>query len=54
MNVTTVVWLVAILLQALAVMVPLGILVAALVALWRTRPIRALRRWFGNTEEVDA
>jgi hypothetical protein len=43
--VVTIVWLVGILLQALAVLVPLGILLAALIALWRTRPMRAVRGW---------
>jgi uncharacterized lipoprotein len=52
--VTTVVWLVGMLLQALAVLVPVGLLIAAFVALWRTRPMRALRRWAKNADEAEA
>jgi hypothetical protein len=53
--VVTVVGIVGILLQALAVLIPLAVLVAAIIALWRTRPMRALRRWVkGRTEETDA
>jgi Flp pilus assembly protein TadB len=51
--VTTVVWLVGMLLQALAVLIPVGLLIAALVALWRTRPMRALRRWIKGPQELD-
>ena len=51
--VTTIVWLVKILLQALAVLVPVGLLIAALVALWRTRPMRALRRWAKGAEVAE-
>lgn len=51
--VTTVVWLVGILLQALAVLIPLGVLLAVCIALWRTRPIRALRRWVRGPEESE-
>ena len=43
--ITTVVWIVGILLQALAVLVPVAVLIALLIALWRTRPVRAVRRW---------
>ena len=49
---TTVVWLVDILLQALAVLIPLGVLMALLVALWRTRPLRAFREWFRGPMEA--
>ena len=49
--VTTVVWLVEIILQVLAVLIPLAVLVALLVALWRTRPVRAFRRWVKGPEE---
>lgn len=49
--VTTVVWMVQILLQALAVLVPLGILAAIVIALWRTRPLRAFRRWLAGAAE---
>jgi hypothetical protein len=48
--VTTIVWLVGILLQALAVLVPTGILIALFIAIWRTRPVRAFRRWVKNTQ----
>lgn len=52
--VTTVVWMIEILLQALAVLIPIGVLVAILIALWRTRPLRAFRRWLaGVTEPVE-
>jgi hypothetical protein len=46
--VVTVVWLVGILLQALAVLIPLGILITAAIALWRTWPMRAVRRWLAG------
>jgi hypothetical protein len=51
--ITTIVWLVKILLQVLAVLVPVGLLIAALVALWRTRPMRALRRWAKNADDAE-
>jgi hypothetical protein len=51
--VTTVVWLVGILLQALAVLVPLGLLLALFIALWRTRPMRAVRRWVKGAQESE-
>jgi hypothetical protein len=52
---STVVWIVSILLQGLAVLVPLGVVLAILIALWRTRPIRFVRRWVrGPQEETDA
>lgn len=49
--ITTVVWLVGMVLQALAVLVPLGLLLAFLIAIWRTRPVRAIRRWARPAEE---
>lgn len=49
---TTVVWLVDILLQALAVLIPLGVLMALFIALWRTRPLRALREWVRGPKEA--
>lgn len=52
--VTTVVWIVSILLQALAVLVPVAVLVAAVIALWRTRPMRAARRWVKGPEEATS
>jgi hypothetical protein len=52
--VTTVEWLVGVLLQALAVLVPVLVLVALLIALWRTRPMRAVRGWIKGPEESAA
>ena len=52
--VITVIWLVGVLLQALAVLVPLGLLVAVFIASWRTRPIRAVRRWVNGGAAEDA
>lgn len=51
---TTIVWLVNILLQALAVLVPIAILLAVFIALWRTRPMRAFRRWAKGSGEAEA
>src|SRR3954447_3270930 len=51
--VTTVVWLVGILLQALAVLAPVSVLVALLIALWRTRPMRVVRAWIKGPQESD-
>jgi hypothetical protein len=51
--VTTVVWLVGILLQALAVLLPVSVLLALLIALWRTRPMRAVRAWIKGPQESD-
>lgn len=51
--VTTVVWLVGILLQALAVLVPLALLLALLIAVWRTRPMRAVRSWVKGPQEIE-
>lgn len=51
--VATVVWLVGFLLQALAVLVPVGFLAALFVAVWRTRPMRAFRRWVGSAQTED-
>jgi hypothetical protein len=52
--VTTVVWLVGMVLQALAVLIPLLFLVAIFVALWRTRPVRFFRGWIKAAEESQA
>jgi hypothetical protein len=52
--VATVVSIVGVLLQALAVLVPLGLLVALLIAIWRTRPVRAARRWARNAAETES
>lgn len=52
--VTTVEWLVGILLQGLAVLVPLLLLLALFLALWRTRPMRAFRGWIKGPEESAA
>jgi hypothetical protein len=51
--VTTVVMLVGILLQALAVLIPVGVVLALLIALWRTRPMRAFRRWVKRPQEAS-
>jgi hypothetical protein len=52
--VTVVVSMIGILLQALAILVPLTLLLALLIALWRTRPMRAVRNWVkGQTEATD-
>lgn len=50
---TTVVWLVGILLQALAVLIPIGVLIALFIAIWRTRPVRAMRSWIKGPEESE-
>jgi hypothetical protein len=52
--VTTVVWLVGILLQAIAVLIPVALLVGLFVALWRSRPIRAVRRWIRGPQDVES
>jgi hypothetical protein len=52
--VTTVVWLVGILLQALAVIIPLSVLIAMFIALWRTRQARAVRGWIRGPQETVA
>jgi hypothetical protein len=52
--VTTVVWLTGILLQAAAVLIPVAILLGLFIGLWRTRPMRALRRWIRGPEEAEA
>jgi hypothetical protein len=51
--VSTVVWLVGIILQALAVLVPVGILLIVLIALWRTRPMRVVRNWIRGPQEIE-
>lgn len=43
--ISTVVTLVRVLLQLLAVLIPLGLLVAVIILLWRSRPMRWVRRW---------
>jgi hypothetical protein len=52
--VTTVVWLVGILLQAIAVLLPLLVLLALFIGLWRTRPMRVVRAWIKGPQESDA
>ncbi|HET7575063.1 MAG TPA: hypothetical protein VFK19_00690 [Sphingomicrobium sp.] len=52
--VTTIVWLANILLQALAVLIPVGVLAALFIAVWRTRPMRAFRRWLIGPQESEA
>jgi hypothetical protein len=51
--VITVVGIVGILLQALAVLVPISLLLALLIALWRTRPMRIVRRWVKGAQESN-
>jgi hypothetical protein len=50
---TTIVWIVQIILQALAVLVPLGILLAIFIALWRTKPMRLFRGWLAGPREAE-
>lgn len=50
---TVVIWLVGILLQALAVLIPAAILLSLLIALWRTGPVRAVRRWIKGREDIQ-
>jgi hypothetical protein len=50
--VATVVWLIDVLLQALAVLIPLAVLVGIVIVIWRTRPVRAFRRWVKGTQEA--
>jgi hypothetical protein len=50
--VTTIVLVVGFLLQALAVLLPLAILLALVIAIWRTRPVRVVRRWVKGLEEA--
>jgi hypothetical protein len=52
--VTTVVWLVGILLQALAALIPVGILIGVFITLWRTRPARAIRYWIRGPQQTEA
>jgi hypothetical protein len=51
--VTAIVWIVGGLLQVLAVLIPVGLLIGLLIALWRTRPVRAVRRWIRGREEAS-
>lgn len=51
--VSTVVTVVQFVLDALAVLVPIGLLLALLIALWRTRPIAAMRRWLRPVESEE-
>ena len=52
--VTTIVWLVGAILQGLAVLVPLLLLAAMLIGLWRTRAMRVVRLWLRGPREVEA
>jgi hypothetical protein len=49
--VVTMVDIVGILLQALAVLVPISLVLALLVALWRTGPMRIVRGWVKGAQE---
>ena len=51
--VTTVVWIAEIILQALAVLLPLALLLGLLIAVWRTRPVRVVRQWFKGSAEAE-
>lgn len=51
---TIVVALVGMFLQAIAVLIPAGLLIALLIALWRTRPVRAAWRWIKGPQEETA
>jgi hypothetical protein len=51
--VATVVTIVGILLEGLAVLVPVCLLLALLIALWRTPPMRAVRRWVKGPQEAS-
>jgi hypothetical protein len=50
---TTVVGLVRILLQALAILLPFVLLLTAIVALWRSRLLRPVRGWFKAPPPTD-
>lgn len=52
--VTTIVWLVGAILQALAVLLPVFVVLAILVGLWRTRPMRVVRDWIKGPQETEA
>ena len=52
--VTTVIWLVGMLLQVLAVLIPVALLLALILAAWRTRPFRVLREWIRGPRESEA
>jgi hypothetical protein len=43
--VNTAAWIAGALLQALAILIPLAFLLGLLIGIWRTRPMRAVRRW---------
>jgi hypothetical protein len=51
--VTTVVWLVEILLQVLAILIPVALLGGASIALWRARATRAFRRWIRGPQDTE-
>jgi hypothetical protein len=51
---TIVIWLVGTLLQGIAVLVPLGVLIAIMVAIWRSLPVRVFRRWIRGPKEAEA
>lgn len=51
---TVIIWLVGLLLQTIAVVIPIGLLIGLLIALWRTRPMRVLRRWVKGPDEAEA
>jgi hypothetical protein len=51
--VTTLVWLVGMLLQAIAVLLPVLVLAGLFVAVWRTQPMRAFRGWIKGPQESE-
>jgi hypothetical protein len=51
--ITTIVWIVGTLLQAAAILIPIAVLIALFIALWRTPPVRSLRRWIRGPEDLE-
>lgn len=47
----SVILLVSPVLKALAVLIPVGLVLALLIALWRAPPVRAARRWVADRQE---
>jgi hypothetical protein len=50
--VATCAWLIGMILQAIAILVPLGLLLGILIVLWRARPMRLVRHWVKGSEEA--
>jgi hypothetical protein len=51
--VTTIVWIVGALLQAATILIPIAVLIGLFIALWRTPPVRLLRRWIRGPEDLE-